>query len=117
MNAACIDLNGVDGLVIENLTFENCWLSAVRAVKSRRVTLRDLLIKGGSFGLAVSGDPFASADHITVEDVTWVQDATRICGDQQGRSPAMHRSEINRARMCRRNVAAHSLGVEPPRHL
>jgi hypothetical protein len=74
--AACIDLDGVDGLIIENLTFENCWLSSVRAVKSRRITLRNLLIKGGSFGLAISGIKFGAADHITVEDVTWIQDTS-----------------------------------------
>jgi hypothetical protein len=74
--AACIDLDRVDGLVIEDLDFEDCWLSAVRAIRSRRLTLRNALIRGGSYGLAVKGTKDRPADQITVEGVTWVQDTS-----------------------------------------
>ena len=51
--AACIDVAESDGVSFENLTFEGCNLSAVRAVNSRRISLRNILIKGGSYGLAI----------------------------------------------------------------
>lgn len=74
--AACLDLDRVDGVVVEDLTFQDCWLVAVRALGSRRVTFRRALVVGGSYGLAARGRPGQPADHITVEDVTWVQDAS-----------------------------------------
>ncbi|NBJ10939.1 hypothetical protein [Microvirga arsenatis] len=74
--AACVDLDRVDGLILEDLTFEDCWLSAVRAVGRRRVTLRNTLIRGSSYGLAVKGSTSNPSDAITVEGVTWVQDTS-----------------------------------------
>jgi hypothetical protein len=75
-DAACLDLDRVDGVVVEDLTFQDCWLVAVRALGSRRVTLRRALVIGGSYGLAARGRPGRASDHITVEDVTWIQDAS-----------------------------------------
>lgn len=74
--AACLDLDRVDGVVVEDLTFQDCWLVAVRALGSRRVTLRRALVIGSSYGLAARGRPGQTADYITVEDVTWIQDVS-----------------------------------------
>jgi hypothetical protein len=77
VSAACLDLTDVDGLVIEKLHFESCWLSAVRARSSQRITLRDAFIVGSSYGLAVGATPRESPlSGITVEGVTWIQDAS-----------------------------------------
>ncbi|MFE1599767.1 hypothetical protein [Methylobacterium sp. ID0610] len=74
--AACLDLDRLDGVTIEDLTFQGCWLAAVRAIDSRRVTLRRSLVIGSSYGLAARGSPGRPAEALTVEDVTWVQDAS-----------------------------------------
>ncbi|KAB1072336.1 hypothetical protein [Methylobacterium planeticum] len=74
--AACLDLDRVDGLVVEDLTFEDCWLAAVRAIGSRRIVLRRSLIIGSSYGLAARGRADHPSDTLTVENVTWVQDAS-----------------------------------------
>ncbi|HEV2603431.1 MAG TPA: hypothetical protein VGU24_07205 [Microvirga sp.] len=74
--ATCIDVDRVDGLTLEDLAFEDCWLSAVRALGSRRLTLRRALIRGGSYGVAVKGRAGRPADEIRVEHVTWVQDTS-----------------------------------------
>lgn len=75
-DAACLDIDGRDGVTIEDLAFEECWLAAVRATGSRRITLRRTLVIGSSYGLAVRGSPDRPADTLVVEDVTWVQDAS-----------------------------------------
>jgi len=74
--AACIDLDRIDGITIEDLRFESCWLSAVRAVGSRRITLQQATILGGSYGLAVRGKAGWPAERLTVQDVTWIQDVS-----------------------------------------
>ncbi|WP_018262120.1 hypothetical protein [Methylobacterium sp. WSM2598] len=74
--AACLDIDRADGVAIEDLTFQGCWLAAVRAIDSRRVTLRRSLVIGSSYGLAARGSPDRPADTLVVEDVTWVQDAS-----------------------------------------
>ncbi len=74
--AACLDLERADGVTIEDLTFQGCWLAAIRAIDSRRVTLRRSLVVGSSYGLAVRGTRERPADAVVVEDVTWVQDAS-----------------------------------------
>jgi hypothetical protein len=74
--AVCVDINEVDGFVVEDLVFERCWISAVRAFGSRRLTLRRLLILESSYGVAAKGTPEHPTDAITVEDVTWVQDVS-----------------------------------------
>jgi hypothetical protein len=51
--AACLDIDRGDGVTIEDLTFDGCWLAAVRAIGSRRVTLRRSLVIGSSYGLAL----------------------------------------------------------------
>ena len=84
--AACVDLEDVDGIVFEQLSFRDCWLTAIRAVASRHITLRDSDIVGGSYGLAVRGarpdePPALAASHITVERVTWIQDPSRHRSD------------------------------------
>jgi hypothetical protein len=74
--AACLDIDRADGITIEDLTFQECWLAAVRAIGSRRVTLRRSLVIGSSYGLAVRGSRERPTDALVVEDVTWVQDAS-----------------------------------------
>ncbi len=74
--AACLDIDRVDGVTVEDLTFQECWLAAVRAIGSRRVTLRRSLVIGSSYGLAARGSRERPADALVVEDVTWVQDAS-----------------------------------------
>jgi hypothetical protein len=74
--AACLDINRADGVTIEDLTFQECWLAAVRAIGSRRVTLRRSLVIGSSYGLAARGSRERPADALVVEEVTWVQDAS-----------------------------------------
>ncbi|WP_245524656.1 hypothetical protein [Methylobacterium nonmethylotrophicum] len=75
-DAACLDIDRADGITVEDLAFEGCWLAAVRATGSRRVTLRRSLIIGSSYGLAARGSPERPSDTLVVEDVTWVQDAS-----------------------------------------
>lgn len=75
-DAACLDIARVDGITIEDVTFQDCWLAAVRAIGSRRVTLRRSLVIGSSYGLAVRGSRERPADALVVEDVTWVQDVS-----------------------------------------
>lgn len=76
--AACLDVDHSDGVVVERIRFEDCWMAAVRATNSHRVTLRDALIVGSSYGLAMKGSPTRpgadGAREVTVEDVTWIQD-------------------------------------------
>lgn len=74
--AACLDIERADGVTVEDLTFDGCWLAAVRAIGSRRVTLRRALVIGSSYGLAARGSREHPADSLVVEDVTWVQDAS-----------------------------------------
>jgi hypothetical protein len=74
--AACLDIDRSDGVTIEDLTFDGCWLAAVRAIGSRRVTLRRSLVIGSSYGLAARGSRERPVDSLVVEDVTWVQDAS-----------------------------------------
>jgi hypothetical protein len=79
--ASCFDLVRVDGMIFENLHFEDCWLSAIRTRTSRNITLRDSFIVGGTWGLSVGGDRkpatgAARVEKITVERVTWIQDAS-----------------------------------------
>lgn len=76
VKAVCLDLDRVDGVTIEDLRFEGCWLSAVRAIGSRRVTLQRATILGGSYGLAARGKPSRPAELLTVQDVTWIQDVS-----------------------------------------
>ncbi len=74
--AACLDIERADGITIEDLTFDGCWLAAVRTIGSRRVTLRRSLVIGSSYGLASRGSRERPTDTLMVEDVTWVQDAS-----------------------------------------
>ncbi|WP_310353437.1 hypothetical protein [Methylobacterium sp. BE186] len=75
-DAACLDLDRVDSVVVEDLTFEDCWMTAIRAIGSRRIAFRRSLIIGGSYGLAARGQADHPSDQVIVEDVTWVQDAS-----------------------------------------
>ncbi|MER2267941.1 hypothetical protein [Methylobacterium oxalidis] len=75
-DAACLDLDRVDSVVIEDLTFQDCWLTAIRAIGIRHIVFRRSLIIGGSYGLAARGQIDHPSDQVVVEDVTWVQDAS-----------------------------------------
>jgi hypothetical protein len=88
--AACLDIDRADGVTIEDLTFQDCWLAAVRAIGSRRVTLRRSLVIGSSYGLAVRGSRERPADAVVVEDVTWVQDASGFDTDALTREGPFH---------------------------
>ncbi len=47
----CVRLSNVSGLVLRDLAFEDCWITAVKAVNARDVTLAGARIHGSTFGL------------------------------------------------------------------
>lgn len=76
---AFISVRAVQHLVIEGLTFENCWPTAIFARGSRNLTIRDCRGTGAQFFVFARNRrrPFGRdvlASDITLERLHWVQD-------------------------------------------
>ncbi len=79
----CVRLRHVSGIVLADLGFEDCWLSAVAAVNSRNVTVRGARIHGSTFGmLAIATDGMASGAHSYI-----------LAGNHWIQSPAAYRPD------------------------
>jgi len=73
---AFIQVQSANWIVLEHLSFENCWPSAVFIRGSKNVTIRDSKIVGGRFGVYARNRlrPERLAQNILLENVNWVQD-------------------------------------------
>ncbi|MEM6676441.1 MAG: right-handed parallel beta-helix repeat-containing protein [Pseudomonadota bacterium] len=71
----CVLLRRVSGLILSDLGFEDCWLSAVAAINSRRIALRGARIHGSTAGFlaAATGGLSADAHSFVVADTHWIQ--------------------------------------------
>jgi len=71
----CVRLRNVAGVVLADLAFEDCWLTAVSVINSRNVTLRSARIHGSTFGmLAVATSGMEPTVHtFQVLDTHWIQ--------------------------------------------
>ena len=67
----CIEIDGAQWIVIENLTFTDCANAAVFARDSRYVTLRNARILGGAYAFLARGQ---GSHHFLIEDNAWTQD-------------------------------------------
>lgn len=71
----CVRLRQVSGLVLSDLGFEDCWISAIEVVNSRNVTLRHSRIHGSTFGMlaiATAGREAAAHSFVLTEN-HWLQ--------------------------------------------
>lgn len=71
----CVRLRRVIGVVLTDIAFEDCWLSAVIAVNSQRIELRRARIHGSTTGLlALATSGLSAASHsFVVADTHWIQ--------------------------------------------
>jgi len=71
----CVRMVRVRGIVLTDLAFEDCWITAIQVVNSREVELRGARIHGSTFGflaVATSGME-ADAHSYRVSDTHWIQ--------------------------------------------
>lgn len=71
----CVRMVRVRGIVLADLAFEDCWITAILVVNSREVELRGARIHGSTFGflaVATSGME-ADAHSYRVNDTHWIQ--------------------------------------------
>ncbi|MEM9044072.1 MAG: right-handed parallel beta-helix repeat-containing protein [Pseudomonadota bacterium] len=73
--AYCVVLRAVRGFTIEDLAFEDCWMTAILLVNAQRIEARRARLHGSTFGmLAVATDGLSPASHsFTVSDSHWIQ--------------------------------------------
>lgn len=79
----CVRLRNVSGVRIADLGFEDCWIAAISAVNTRRVTLDGVRIHGSTFGLlAIATKGYSPDTHsFVISNSHWIQ------------SPAAYRSD------------------------
>lgn len=79
----CVRLRRVSGVVLSDLAFEDCWLSAVVAVNARHVELRDARIHGSTSGLLAIATRGLSADShgFVVSGTHWIQSPSAYKSD------------------------------------
>ncbi|MEM9630982.1 MAG: right-handed parallel beta-helix repeat-containing protein [Pseudomonadota bacterium] len=69
-------------IVLEDLTFENCWPTAIYIENCQHITIRGVHIRGGTFAIGATG---IDTRHLLIENCDWIQDTT-CHGDAQVRS-------------------------------
>ena len=81
----CVRLRQVSGLVLSDLGFEDCWISAVEVVNSRNLALRSSRIHGSTFGmLAIATTGMEAAAHsFTLAENHWIQSPTAYRPDPE----------------------------------
>ncbi|WP_305984643.1 right-handed parallel beta-helix repeat-containing protein [Roseibium sp. MMSF_3544] len=73
-------------IVLEDLTFENCWPTAIYIENCQHITIRGVHIRGGTFAIGATG---TDTRHLLIEDCDWIQDPS-CHGDAQIRSIRDH---------------------------
>ncbi|WP_171209275.1 MULTISPECIES: hypothetical protein [unclassified Ruegeria] len=71
---AFLKLFGADHIVIENLSFENCWPNAIYLRSCRDVTVRGCSGTGGRYFLYARQTDQKPTKGLVLDGVTWVQD-------------------------------------------
>lgn len=74
---AALVLKDCQWVTIEDLTFENCWPTAIYLDNCQHVTIRNVHFRGGTIAIGAFG---ANTRHLLIEDCSWVQD---VSGDGQ----------------------------------
>lgn len=69
-NAALV-LRNCQWVVIEDLTFEGCWPTAIYLDNCQHITLRRLHIRGSTIAIGAAG---AYTRHLLIENCDWIQD-------------------------------------------
>ena len=69
-------------IVLEDLTFENCWPTAIYIENCQHVTIRGVHFRGGTFAIGATG---TDTRHLLIENCDWIQDLS-CHGDAQVRS-------------------------------
>lgn len=69
-------------IVLEDLTFENCWPTAIYIENCQHITIRGIHFRGGTFAIGATG---ADTRHLLIENCDWIQDLG-CHGDIQVRS-------------------------------
>lgn len=65
------------GIVIENMTIQNVWPTAVFIQDSQHITVRRMNLNGATFGIFARGE---ATEHLIIENCSWIQDE-RIWSD------------------------------------
>ncbi|MES0883092.1 right-handed parallel beta-helix repeat-containing protein [Roseibium sp. SCP14] len=68
-------------IVLEDLTFENCWPTAIYIENCQHITIRGVHFRGGTFAIGATGE---DTRHLLIENCDWIQD-TSCHGDAQVR--------------------------------
>lgn len=69
-------------LVLEDLTFENCWPTALYIENCQNITIRGVHFRGGTFAIGATGP---DTRHLLIENCDWIQDLS-CHGDAQVRA-------------------------------
>jgi hypothetical protein len=80
----CVRLRHVAGIILSDLGFEDCWLSAALVVNSRDVTLERSVIHGSTFGMLVVATSGMEADVHTfrLRETHWLQSPAAYRADR-----------------------------------
>ncbi len=70
---AILILRDCQWMVIEDLSFENCWPTAIYLENCQNITLRNLHFRGGTFAIGAIG---TDTRHLLIEGCDWIQDPT-----------------------------------------
>ena len=86
---ALVTLQNCQWVVLKDLTFENCWPTAVYLDNCQNITLQGLHITGGTFAIGAFG---ANTRHLSIRDCNWIQDVSGV-----GESTVKHIRETGTA--------------------
>lgn len=68
---AALVLRDCQWVIIEDLTFENCWPTAIYLDNCQHIFIRRVHFRGGTFAIGAAG-PYTR--HLLIEECDWVQD-------------------------------------------
>lgn len=75
-------LRNCQWIVLEHLTFENCWPTAIYIENCQHITVRGVHFRGGTFAIGATG---GDTRHLLIEGCDWIQDVS-CHGDVQLRA-------------------------------
>lgn len=68
---AFFKIQNSSGIVIENMTIQNAWPTAIYIENSQHIVVRQLNLNGATYGIVARG---AATEHLLVERCSWIQD-------------------------------------------
>lgn len=68
---AVLTLRDCQWVVLEDLTFEDCWPTAIYLENCQNITIRDIHFRGGTFAIGATG---SDTRHLLIEGCDWIQD-------------------------------------------